>query len=171
MEREITVKETDTGGQEGMSIIDSVKGFMGMDSEEDYEDYDDELDEDEDYDEPRVSFFGKKSAASKVVPISRASQSQIVIKKPRNFDESGSVVDDLMRRHPVIFDVSKLDAEEARRIVDFVAGAVMGLGGDMQRVSGGIFVAAPSQVDISSEEFKEQAKSSFDWSSFENKRN
>ncbi len=140
-----------------MGLIDSVKGFMGMD-----DDYDDDYEFDEAEDtEPEAPRFARKSQPAKNAPITRMGQSQIIIMKPNDFDDSKSVCDELKARRPVIFDVGTLSTDDARRIVDFVAGTVYGLGGSIERVSGGIFVAVPANIDISSEVFKAQTRSSW----------
>lgn len=146
-----------------MSFLNTVKNFIGMETDEYYDDeyYDeDELEEDE----PRSSLHTfPKRASSKVVPLSSASQARVRIIKPENFDNSTKVADEVKSGRMVIFDVGMLDAGEARRVVDFVAGAVYGVSGNIRRVSGGIFVAAPRNIDITGDNIKEQARNSFDW--------
>ncbi len=157
-----------------MSILDSVKGFMGMNND-DYDDYDDYEDYDsyDDYEEDtKESSHNKRSSSksasgffnrkSKVVPISGGPQ--VKISRPRSFDESVKIVDDLKSGSMVIFDVKPLDTEEARRIVDFVAGAAYGLDGTLKRVSGGIFVVVPVDVYVTEEELREKTAGRFDWS-------
>ena len=65
----------------------------------------------------------------------------------------------------VILNVGALDPDEARRVVDFVSGTVYGMNGDMQKVSGGIFIAAPSHVEIQGE-VSEDKGAGFGWSMF-----
>lgn len=147
-----------------MSFLNTVKNFIGMDTDDEY--YDDEYyEEDEEFEdeEPPARSFGKRSY-SKVVPMSSASPSRVRIIKPENFDASTKIADEIKSGRMVIFDVGTLDAEEARRIVDFVAGAVYGVSGNIRRVSGGIFVGAPKHIDITGDNIKEQARNSIDWS-------
>ena len=57
----------------------------------------------------------------------------------------------------MIINLENLDPELAKKIFDFVSGAVYALDGSIQKVSKSIFVLAPSNVDISgniSEELK-----------------
>ena len=65
------------------------------------------------------------------------------------------VADELRRRRPVIVDVGALDPDEARRVIDFISGTVYGIDGRMQKITSGIFVATPSQVDIMGEVVKD----------------
>ena len=51
----------------------------------------------------------------------------------------------------------------ARRIVDFMSGAAYGVNGKVRRVSEGIFVAAPKNIDITGDTMKEHVKNGMDW--------
>lgn len=146
-----------------MSFLNTVKNFIGMETDEYYDD--EYYDEDEAEEEiPRTSTHTfPKRASSKVVPLNSANQARVRIIKPDNFDASTKVADEVKSGRMVIFDVGMLDPDEARRIVDFVAGAVYGVSGNIRRVSGGIFVAAPRNIDITGDNIKEQARNSFDW--------
>lgn len=141
-----------------MGFVDAVKDFIGFDTEE----YDDEEYEVEDVvtEKTTASPFSRKN---KVVPISgQAAQPKIVVVKPRSFNNTNEISDELKARRPVIFDVGSLDPEEARRVVDYVAGTVYGIDGDIKRVSGGIFVAVPAQIDVAGKDI-EEARGSFEW--------
>ena len=147
-----------------MSFIGSVKNFIGMDDEDEY--YDDEYMEDdgEEYeDEPKRRFTSFSNRASKVVPVRAGSNSKVRIIKPKNFEESSKIADEIKGDRLVIFDVTTLDIDQARRIVDFIVGSAYALNGNVRRVSGGIFVAAPNSIDITGDNLKEQTRSSFDW--------
>jgi len=141
-----------------MGFVDTVKEFIGFgDIEEDEE----ELEFEEIVEEI------KPAKKNKVVPL-RASSNQvkIVIKKPKCFSNSTEVADELKRGRSVVIDVGMLDPDEARRVIDFIAGTIYGVNGSMQKVSGGIFLATPSQVDIMGEILKEAENGGFEWSMF-----
>ena len=145
-----------------MSFINSVKNFIGIDNEDDYYD-DDYYDEEEEIEEdPRRSRTAKRST-SKVIPLNPGTSSRVRIMKPTEFEDSTSITDEIKGGRLVIFNVSDLDPSEARRVVDFVSGAAYGLNGNVRRVSGGIFVAAPKNIDITGENLKEHTRNTFDW--------
>ncbi len=149
-----------------MSFINSVKNFIGMEDDDEY--YDDEYmeDDDEEYEEePRKQRFSSfANRASKVVPVrAQGSNNKVRIIKPKSFEESGKIADEIKGDRLVIFDVTTLDIDQARRIVDFIVGSAYALNGNVRRVSGGIFVAAPNSIDITGDNLKEQTRSSFDW--------
>ncbi len=138
-----------------MGFVESVKDMLGFG---DYDDeYVDEFDyEEEEYEEApqRESVFSRKS--NKVVSLNpQGNQAKIVVLKPKCFNNSTMVADELRRRRPVIVDVGALDPDEARRVIDFISGTVYGIDGRMQKITSGIFVATPSQVDIMGEVVKD----------------
>ena len=148
-----------------MSFIGSVKNFIGMDDEDEFYDDDEYMEDDnEEYDdEPKKRFTSFSNRASKVVPVRAGSNSKVRIIKPKNFEESSKIADEIKGDRLVIFDVTTLDIDQARRIVDFIVGSAYALNGNVRRVSGGIFVAAPNSIDITGDNLKEQTRSSFDW--------
>lgn len=138
-----------------MGFVDTVKEFIGFG----------EIEEDEDEMEFEETVEQvHQSKKSKVVSLpSSQNQPKIVILKPKCFSNSTAVADELKKRRPVVIDVGALDPDEARRVVDFIAGTVYGLNGDMQKVSGGIFIAAPAQIDIMGEILKDSDKNGLEW--------
>lgn len=144
-----------------MSILKTIKSFIVNDEDYDDDYYDEEELEEEEEEEAKPHF---KQRSPKVVPVSGASSARIKIVKPNDFNDSRRVADEVKAHRLVIFDVGELADDEARRIVDFVAGAVYGLDGNIRRVSGRIFVAAPRNIDITGDNLQAHTKNSFDWS-------
>ena len=145
-----------------MGFVESVKDMFGFGDydedmyEDDYE-YEDEAEEEA----PRASHhFAKKS--NKVIPMNpQSNQSKIMVLKPKCFNNSRTVADELCKRRPVIVDVGALDPDEARRVIDFISGTVYGVNGSMQKITSGIFVATPSQYDIMGEVVKDKEDFNF----------
>lgn len=146
-----------------MGFVDAVKDFVGF-GDIDYEEEAEMEEVVEEVVEERAPLFSRRN---KVVALDRAAaQPSIVVLKPRCFNNTTEVADQIKQRRPVILDVGNLDPEEARRVVDFIAGTVYGLNGDIQKVSGGIFVATPASYEISGEFLKDKSGAGFDWSMF-----
>jgi cell division inhibitor SepF len=93
----------------------------------------------------------------KVLDIRTASQVKMVIFQPATFDQATEICDNLKSRKPVIVNLERLENEVAQRILDFLSGAVYGIDGNLHKISGGIFIAAPSNVDIT-EHLKDEIK-------------
>ena len=146
-----------------MGLVDKLKDLTGFGEVE----YEDELEEEvEEVVEEKPVRKIPSIKKSKVVPIAGDSTyNRIVVVKPKCFNSSTEIADELKQRRPVIVDVGALDPDEARRVVDFIAGTVYGVDGNMQKVSGGIFLATPNHVDIMGEVLKD-GKGTFEWSMF-----
>jgi len=124
-------------------FMDKVKYFIGLD---DYEDDEEDVTEKVLDDEDIVPISGKKN---KIVNIHTTTQMKVVIYEPSDFEEAPSIVDNLKNRKPVVINLENLEQELAKKIFDFLNGAVYALDGNIQKVSKGIFILAPNNVDIS----------------------
>lgn len=67
---------------------------------------------------------------------------------PRSFNDARRIGEDFRTGTPVIMNLSEMDDSDARRIVDFSAGLALGLHGSLERVTKGVFLLSPSNVDI-----------------------
>ena len=98
-----------------------------------------------DFDESLQKATSKKS---KVVNIAATTQLKVVVIQIEQFEEAREVADHLRTKKAVVVNLEKLERETARRVVDFISGAVYSLSANIQKVSGGIFLIAPYNVDI-----------------------
>lgn len=102
-----------------------------------------------DFEQPPVAPLVTKKP--KVVNIAATTQLKVVVISIEEFDEAREVADHLRSKKPVVINLEKLGKDVARRVIDFISGAVYALGGSIQKVSGGIFLIAPYNVDIMSD--------------------
>jgi cell division inhibitor SepF len=106
-----------------------------------------------------------KKTSGKVVNIHTNNQFKVIIIQPENIDDAQEICDHLKGKKAVVVNLEGLGKEEAQRIVDFLSGSVYALDGGIQKVSYGIFVIAPNNVDLMGEfnnnEFKN--KGVFPW--------
>ncbi len=127
-------------------LWDKIMNYMGLagtDEEENPQDID--------------QAYSVPHKKGKVLDIRTASQVKMVIYQPTTFDQTSEICDNLKNRKPVIINLEKLENEAAQRILDFLSGAVYGLDGNLYKISGGIFLVAPSNVEIS-ENLKDELK-------------
>ncbi len=73
---------------------------------------------------------------------------KVVVVEPTSYDEVQDICNNLKSKKPIIINFENMDKDVARRMVDFISGAVFALDGNIQKVSNGIVVVAPSNVDI-----------------------
>jgi cell division inhibitor SepF len=71
---------------------------------------------------------------------------------PRSFNDAQQVADEFKRSKPVIINLQSTDRELSKRLIDFSSGMTYALGGGMQRISQGIFLLTPQNVEVSAEE-------------------
>ncbi len=142
-------------------FVDKVKKFMG------FEDYEEEEYEEEAIEEETIHFNSKNSGKvnNKILNIHATTQMKVMIYEPQEYDEAASIVDNLKNRKAVIINLESIeDPELVRNIFHFVSGAVYALDGSIQKVSKGIFILAPSNIDIDGNIRKElESKGLFPW--------
>lgn len=145
------------------NFMNKMLNLVGFDTEEDYEE-EDYITEAEDYDAPAFDRFSDRRSSRVVKLHNSASQMRVVVIQPESFDEARDITNHLKSKKPIVINLESVDKNVARRIIDFLSGAVYALDGDIQKVSNGIFIIAPNNVDIMSDEIKSEAKGAFPWS-------
>jgi cell division inhibitor SepF len=73
---------------------------------------------------------------------------QIAIVRPRNFRDAATVGEYYRQEIPVIIDLEDMENSDARRIVDFISGLVLGLRGDIERLSRRSYLIVPYDATI-----------------------
>lgn len=73
---------------------------------------------------------------------------QIAIVRPRNFQDAATIGDYYREEIPVIINLEDMGNAEAGRIIDFVSGLVLGLCGDIERVSRRTFLIVPGDATM-----------------------
>ena len=144
-----------------VAIVSKMLDALGLgnenDEEENYDDvyeYTPEKDEEEEVEEKGL--FGRKS---KIVSMPQPQQVKMVITQPTTFEHSEEICNYLKEKKSIIVNLEYVNKDVARRIVDFLSGAVHALDGHIQKVSNSIFLVAPVNYDISSDLAREELKS------------
>lgn len=113
----------------------------------------DDLDDDDDF-EPRhiKKRQNKPSNPSNIVSInsrsSNRSSNQVYVIKPQEFNEAQKVTDYLKEGKTIVINMEGIEVHAAQRIIDFIGGACYALDGSLQAISANIFIAAPSNIDV-----------------------
>jgi len=74
---------------------------------------------------------------------------RLVVVHPQSYEQGAALAENLKNFRPVIVNLERMEPEEARRLVDFLSGAAFALGGQVRKVSHGIFLFTPSNIDLS----------------------
>ena len=67
---------------------------------------------------------------------------------PITYNDARRIGEEFRTGTPVIMNLSDMDEADARRIVDFSAGLAFGLHGSIEKVTKGVFLLSPANVDI-----------------------
>lgn len=143
----------------GNAVVNRVLDFFrgdNADTEEiedgDYYEFENEEEQEE---ESERGFFGKKG--SKVVNMPQT-QVRMKICKPTSFEQSEDICNELKEKKSIIVNLEYVNKDVARRIVDFISGAVHALDGHIEKISNSIFLVAPFNYEIVNDMAREEIK-------------
>ena len=168
-----------------MGALNSIKNFLGFESEEELDEelYEREQMDDEDEDSRYSSKYSSSRSSSrnqysrqspKIVNVKRDGRgsdyvgddyptSTIKVYKPKSINDTRKIADDMLRGIVIIMDIENADAAERQRIVDCIYGVSYGLRYNFRRVADRMFVSAPHNIDISGDGIKTQDGEIYHW--------
>ena len=112
---------------------DKLKGLFGGDNEEVENTGDDSY-----YTTSKEEFHEQNGIAG----------SKMMLLEPRAYSESQQIADYLKNRSAVVVNLKRVTPDQAKRIVDFLYGTIYAIGGDLQKLGGGIFLCTPNNVNV-----------------------
>ena len=130
-----------------MAFNDKIKEFLNRDSHNDSEG----VTEEEFYSTSKEMYHEQNGLAG----------SKMMLLEPRAYSESQQIADYLKNRSAVVVNLKRVTPDQAKRIVDFLSGTLYAIGGDLQKLGGGIFLCTPNNVNVEgkiSDESASQAK-------------
>ncbi len=142
----------------GNKFMNKVWNLLGVETDG----YEDEYAE---YDMPEVVQEEKEYVApisnkkNKVVGMPGVQQVKVIISQPSTFEQSEEICEHLKDKKSIIVNLEYVNKDVARRIIDFISGAVYALDGNIQKISNSIFLVAPFNYEITNEVLKEDIKS------------
>mgnify|MGYP000882025087 CR=1 FL=1 len=104
-----------------------------------------------------VSMGNRGKNRNKVVGLPTAGNVKVIVYRPVCYEETQSIIDNLKSRKSVIVNMEDLEISCAQRILDFMSGAIYALNGTIFKVSKGIFVVAPMNVDVVGNDSEDEA--------------
>lgn len=141
----------------GSGVVNKLLNVLGIeqtdgyDEEEEYE-VEDTLEEDK---ENTGLGWGRKN---KVAALPGTQNVRVVISQPNSYEQASEICEHLKERKSIIVNLEYVNKDVARRIIDFMSGAVYALDGNIQKISNSIFLIAPYNYEITNEVIKEQVK-------------
>ena len=82
------------------------------------------------------------------IPEAKTPGVSLRVMRPKSYDDGPEIADYVARGCTVVMNIEDLNRENARRLIDFLLGAVHVLGGDLQMASQTTFVVAPCPVGM-----------------------
>ncbi len=85
-------------------------------------------------------------------PASATEMSRITTLHPRTYNEARTIGEHFREGIPVIMNLSEMDDNDAKRLVDFAAGLVFAVHGTIERVTSKVFLLSPPNVTVAAED-------------------
>lgn len=143
----------------GNKFMNKVWGMLGVESDDDYDYEDYESTANNNIDDKGTSLTTtNNNKKNKVVGMPGMQQVKVIISQPSTFEQSEEICEHLKEKKSIIVNLEYVNKDVARRIVDFISGAVYGLDGNIQKISNSIFLVAPFNYEITNEVMKEDIK-------------
>ncbi|MGZ8737567.1 MAG: cell division protein SepF [Nocardioides sp.] len=90
-----------------------------------------------------------------------AELSRITTLHPRTYNEARTIGENFREGVPVIMNLSEMDDNDAKRLVDFSAGLVFAVRGTIERVTNKVFLLSPPNVSVAAEDKARIAEGGF----------
>ena len=81
----------------------------------------------------------------------QAYEQELAVFFPNDYNDSSRITDLLRSNRPVALNVSGLDADVARRVVDFTSGTIYALNAKIERLAQGVYLVTPNGTHVSPE--------------------
>ena len=155
----------------GMRRIGEYLGLL-----EDTGRYDDEYDVHDEYETQETVPVRASKRESRPAPVADLSErrrpasgptgvvaelSRITTLHPRTYNEARTVGENFRDGTPVIMNLSEMDDQDAKRLVDFAAGLVFATRGTIERITNKVFLLSPSNVSVAAEDKQRIAEGGF----------
>lgn len=95
---------------------------------------------------------GDDAPKPRVRAVPRTPQVKVHLVVPTSFNQAQEVADRFKESQPVVLDLSGVDRDLSRRLIDFCSGLCYGRGGQMGKVERQVYLLTPAGVEISVEE-------------------
>ena len=80
---------------------------------------------------------------------------------PHTYNDAKLIGENYRQGTPVIMNLTEMDDDDAKRLVDFAAGLVFGLYGQIEKVTNKVFLLTPANVEVTAEDKQRIAQGGF----------
>jgi len=149
-----------------MSFWDNVKKFTQPYSDDEYEDYEDDVDQYEEEDIQQAAprsrrtspFAGTTQESAPAASTSSgfsgqvlsmgSGKQEVVLFHAKTFDDAAKAADELRKKKAVILNMENVDKSLTRRVVDFLSGSVYALDGRVKKVAQATYLFCPHNMEV-----------------------
>lgn len=90
--------------------------------------------------------------------VPKSAENTMILLEPRAYSESQQIADYLKGNSSVVVNLKRVTPDQAKRIVDFLSGTIYAIGGDLQKLGGGIFLCTPKSISVEGKISDDNAK-------------
>ncbi len=144
-----------------MTFWDNVKKFAQPMADDEYDDYDEDIDGFEEEapvasrpvrrdtrPEPAAAERSESGSFSGKVLNMSSNKPSVVLFRPTSFNEATKAADDLRDRKAVIINMENVESAMARRVVDFLSGCAYALDGKVKKIALSTYLFCPHSMDV-----------------------
>lgn len=139
-----------------MALGDTIKRLFSNDEDDLYEDgYDNnDYQEQQQFQQPtqqnsqQATYLGRQTSQSTMTDPSNAN-SKIALFEPKVYSDSRAIASQILGGEAVIVNFTQIDESQAKRILDFLGGAIYAVNGEIERIGQSIFLVTPATFEIS----------------------
>ena len=103
---------------------------------------------DEENDDDNGELYTKSKSSTDALKDINGDGNKMILFEPRAYSESQQIADYLKNNNAVIVNLKRVTPDQAKRIVDFLSGTLYAIEGGLQKLGGGIFLCAPSNIPV-----------------------
>ena len=157
-----------------MSFWDNVKKFTQPYSDEEYDEYEEDVEqfEEEELREPvsrgrRPSPFASTAQpqaqtqpaapaapaagtgfGGQVLNMNTGNKQEVILFHAKTFDDAAKAADELRKKKAIILNMENVDKSLTRRVVDFLSGSVYALDGHVKKIAQSTYLFCPHNMDV-----------------------
>lgn len=122
----------------------SLSKFFGVDDE--YNEFE-QSDDEQSTTQPKLSARPNNRVVS--INTKKPMINQIVLFEPRLYSDVQEIASHLMKKQAAVVNFSRIEHDQAVRIVDFLTGSLYAIEGDIERIGNHTFLCTPSNYEVS----------------------
>lgn len=141
-----------------MALGETIKRLFSNDEDDLYEDgYDNtSYQEQQQFQQPiqqksqQATYLGRQTATSQATMTDpNHANSKIALFEPKVYSDSRAIASQILGGEAVIVNFTQIDESQAKRILDFLGGAIYAVNGEIERIGQSIFLVTPATFEIS----------------------